>query len=227
MDIMEGSIAAVAAVFSGFAAYAAWQAAKTANANAQKANEISESANRTAESAAQVAESIAQIERNRFHKDLTPVVEFMLTKERGYSELLVRYGGSSALGRLDRVELRVRDDRDRSRDPLSPGMTAEQRANTIWGPLRFRWGADGADELGRTVAPFSLPPGEVTRLALDPSYPHDQYGGGPSQWERDYRPKDFRLWVTVHVDGHHPWELWVDLGQHFGGGVGHSWIRAR
>lgn len=157
MDIVEGSIAAVAAAFSGWAAYSAMKAARSADRN-------SRTANRTAELAYQTAESVAQIERDRWHRELTPKIAFRVTKERGYVELLVLYGGPSSLGRLTSVELRVRDDRDRSNDPiLGGGLTAEERDATIWGPYRFRHSTNSADETGRSIEPLSLLPGEEYR----------------------------------------------------------------
>ncbi|MFB6630057.1 hypothetical protein ACFCWY_09185 [Streptomyces sp. NPDC056362] len=220
MDNVEGAIAAIAALFSGWSAWSSSKAAKAANRN-------SKIANRTAESARQTAESVAQIERDRWHTELTPQVSFKLTTERTYPELLVRYNGPSSLGRLDGLELRVRDDRDRSNDPLFAGsLTAEERAATIWGPLRFRRGANDVDESGRTVAPISLPPGEEFRLGLDASDPHDHYGGGRPQWASDYRNEPFRLWVTCHVEGHKPWALTADLPQHDGNATGTGWTRA-
>ncbi|THA28232.1 hypothetical protein [Streptomyces sp. A1547] len=221
MDIVESSIAAVAAAFSGWAAYSAMQAAKSADRNSQAAN-------RTAELAYQTAEAVAQIERDRWHRELTPKITFRVTRERGHVELLVRYGGPPALGRLTALELRVRDDRDRSNDPLlGGGLTAEERDSTIWGPWRFRAFANGADELGRSVEPLSLMPGEEYRLGLDPTHPHRLYGGGSVQWEKDYREKDVRLWVDCRVEGHKPWSLTADLPQRLGDSPQSRWTTAR
>ncbi len=221
MDIVEGSIAAIAAAFSGWAAYSAMQAAKSADRN-------SLTANRTAELAYQTAESLAQIERDRFHRELTPQIRFQLTKERGYVELLIRYNGPAALGRLNWMELQVRDDRDRSNDPiLGGGLTAEERETTIWGPYRFRHSANGADETGRSVEPLSLMPGEMYRLALDPTHPHHLFGGGAEQWEKDHRDKDVRLWVNCHVEGHKRWNLTVDIPQRFGATPSGRWTAAQ
>ncbi|WP_405676360.1 hypothetical protein OG239_41545 [Streptomyces sp. NBC_00868] len=221
MDIVEGSIAAVAAAFSGWAAYSAMKAARSADRN-------SRTANRTAELAYQTAESVAQIERDRWHRELTPKIAFRVTKERGYVELLVLYGGPSSLGRLTSVELRVRDDRDRSNDPiLGGGLTAEERDATIWGPYRFRHSTNSADETGRSIEPLSLLPGEEYRLALDPTHPHRLYGGGSEQWERDYRNKEVRLWVDCFVEGHKQWKLTADLPQRFGEAPTLHWTSAR
>lgn len=220
MDIIEGGIAAIAATFSGWAAYSAMQAARSSDRN-------SRSSNRTAELAYQTAESIAQIERDRWHRELTPTVGFRLTAERGWMELLVRYGGPAAVGRLEHLELTIRDDRDRSGDQLlAGGLTAEERAATIWGPYRFRASADGVDELGRTVAPLTLLRGEVFRLALDTTQPHRHYGGGSTAWEGDYREKDLRLWVNCHIDGHKPWHLTADIPRPHDGSTLNRWTRA-
>lgn len=227
MDKLESGIAAIAALFSGWAAWSASKAAKSSDSNAQVSNRTAEAAQQTAEAAYRTAESVAQIERDRWHRELTPHVEFRLTRERTYPELLIRYSGPSSLGRLDRLELRIRDDRDRSNDPLLAGsLTAEERAATVWGPLRFRHGANGADRIGRTVDPLTLPPGEQFRLGLEVSAPHSHYGGGSEQWASDYRNKDFRLWVTCHVEGHKPWTLTADLRQHSGIASSNGWTRA-
>ncbi|MCX5016647.1 hypothetical protein OG765_37635 [Streptomyces sp. NBC_00555] len=221
MDIVESSIAAVAAVFSGWAAYSAMQAARAADRNSQAAN-------RTAELAYQTAEAVAQIERDRWHRELTPNITFRVTRERGHVELLVRYGGPPTLGRLTALDLRIRDDRDRSNDSLlGGGLTADERDSTVWGPWRFRHSANGADGIGRSVESLSLMPGEEYRLGLDPTHPHRLYGGGLTQWEKDYREKDVRLWVDCHVEGHKPWNLTADLPQRLGDSLGVRWASAQ
>ncbi|WP_093804038.1 hypothetical protein [Streptomyces sp. Wb2n-11] len=221
MDIVEGGIAAIAAGFSGVAAIAAMKAAKSADRN-------SHAANRTAKFAYQTAESVAQIERDRWHHELTPKVAFRMTKERGHVELLVQYSGPSSLGRLTALLLRVRDDRDRSNDPvLGGGPTAEERANTIYGPYRFRHSTNGADEIGRSVEPFSLPPGEEYRLALDPTLPPRYYGRGTDQWEKDWRDSELRLWVDCHVESHKSWSLTADIPQRLGESPSGRWTAAR
>ncbi|MFH8894562.1 hypothetical protein [Streptomyces sp. NPDC017949] len=227
MDIVEGALIAIAAGFTGVASLAALKTAKTSDHNSQTANRIAELAARTAESAAQIAESVAQIERDRWHRELTPEVSFRVTEERGHLELLIRYGGPSSLGTLTSLELRVRDDRDRSNDQLlAGGPTAEEHAKTIHGPYRFRHSTNGSDEIGRSVAPFSLPPGEAYRLALDPTHPPRYYAHGRDHWERDWRNHDFRLWVDCHVEGHKPWNLTADI-PHTLGSLPEAWTSAR
>ncbi|MGV9509408.1 hypothetical protein ACWDQZ_27790 [Streptomyces tendae] len=212
MDIVEGSIAAIAAAFSGWAAFGAMRAAKASDRNAQTAN-------RTAELAYQTAESIAQIERNRWHKELTPSVRFLLTKERGWVELQVRYTGPAGIARLD-IELAIRDDRDRTGDPVfAGGLTAREREETIWGPYRFQPAADGVEDTGRG-AEISLIRGEMYRLPLERTSPHQHYGGGRTQWLHDYENHDVRLFVDCRTPEHNPWYLHVDLPQHEGASPG-------
>ncbi|MFF9691012.1 hypothetical protein [Streptomyces sp. NPDC014623] len=197
MGIPDTSIAAIAALFSGVAAFGSFKTAAQAN--------------RTAEAANQTAASVAQIERDRWHQDLTPIVAFKLTHERGSVELLIRFQGPSSIGRLDRLDLTIRDDRDRTNDAvLAGGLSAEERDNTIWGPYRFRFPANG-DSIGRTTAPIALDAGEEFRVGLDPSYPHSHYGGGLQQWSTDYQPSHLRLWVRCEVEGHKPWKLRADV----------------
>lgn len=207
MDIVEGSIAAVAAGFSGWAAWSARQAARSSDRN-------SKTANQTAELAYQTAESIAQIERNRWHQELMPQVAFRIDDERGWNELMVRYTAPTGIGRLDSVELRVRDDRDHDGDPvLAGGLTPEERRATIWGPYRFRIydRSTEAEGRGRIAEPFSLARGDVQRLTLETTFPHSHYSGGSTAWEQHYDREPLRLWIVCRAEGHKPWELTVDV----------------
>lgn len=207
MDIVEGSIAAVAAAFSGWAAWSAMKAAKSSDRNSQTAN-------RTAELAYQTAESVAQIERNRWHQDLTPQISFRIDDERGWPDLMVRYTAPSGISRLDSVELRVRDDRNREEDPVLAGsLTPEERRATIWGPYRFRIydHSTEAEGIGRIPEPFSLARGDVQRLTLEATFPHSHYGGGSTEWEHHYAGEPLRLWIVCRAEGHKPWELTVDV----------------
>ncbi|MGW3091578.1 hypothetical protein [Streptomyces sp. NPDC001108] len=193
MGIADTSIAAAAAVFSGGAAFGAWKTAREAN---------------------RTSASLAQIERDRWHTEMTPHLRFQFTRSRGNPELLVLFDGPAPLRRINRLELSIRDDRDRSSDPvLAGGVTAEERAKIIWGPYRFRPGIDGADESGRNAGAFHLEHGEKRRLALDPSLSpswftdSDPIGGW--RWEQSGNP--IRLWATCHVAGHKDWRLTADL----------------
>lgn len=206
MGIADTSIAAAAALFSGMAGAAAWRAALAAN---------------------RTADSVAKIERDRWHTEMTPRVDLSVVNERGRPELLVRFSGPAPLEAIDALELSVRDDRDRTNDLLlAGGATAEERANTIWGPLRLSPHIDGADDLGRRAEPFTLEHGEERRFALEPSQPPRWYEGaeGAHRWQGDYQDKPLRIWVRCAVKGHSPWRLTVDLPTR---GVQAAWVRAR
>ncbi|MEU0853800.1 hypothetical protein ABZ387_38765 [Streptomyces flaveolus] len=127
--------------------------------------------------------------------------------------LYVRFDGPARLGKV-RVRLTVRDDIDRSRvPPLAGGPTPEQITAIIWGPYRFKPGIDGADHLGRTVAPFPLEVSDHTRLAMQPSRQPSWYEGndGWSRWYSQYREARIRLWADCEVEGHKPWRLSLEV----------------
>lgn len=129
MSIVDTSIAAASAAFSGVAAWGAWKASLEAN---------------------ETATSVAQIERDRWHKELTPQLRIKLQAEP-HEVLYVRFDSPATLGELS-VQLTVRDDFDRSRLPHLAGTpTLEQREEVIWGPYRFRPGTDsGPESMKRT-----------------------------------------------------------------------------
>ncbi|MFE2186050.1 hypothetical protein [Streptomyces sp. NPDC059455] len=85
MSIVDTSIAAVSAALSGAAAYGAWKASREANKAAWNANET--------------AAVVAQIERDRWHKELTPQLRIKLQAEP-HEVLYVRFDGPATLGEL-------------------------------------------------------------------------------------------------------------------------------
>ncbi|MFC8350947.1 hypothetical protein [Streptomyces sp. NPDC057280] len=212
MDLVEGSIAAAAAFFTGWAAYSARDAAKTAKEAAESSDRNAQTANRTAELAAQTAESVAQIERDRWHRELTPRLRVRVDLSGSNQVLILRFDGPGELGRLH-ITLSIRDDRDRSEDPVLGSDTDEQRAAreaVIWGPLRFRYGVDQADSAERTAGPFSLEAHDERKVAVQPSMRPRWYDGaeGELRWEADYRyQRPLRLWADCEAEGHKPWRL--------------------
>lgn len=192
MGITDTSIAAASAAFSGFAALAAWRASREANATAA---------------------SVAQIERDRWHKELTPLLRLKLEADQGM--LYVRFDGPASLGKIS-VQLSLRDDFDRSGVPsLAGGPTPQQIAESIWGPYRFRPGVDGADHRGRGVAAFPLEADDRTRLAVDPSLKPSWYEGaeGENRWRQQWRNARIRLWADCEAPGHKPWRLSFEVPQ--------------
>jgi len=190
MGITDVSIAALSAGFSGFAAFAAWRASREANSTAA---------------------SVAQIERDRWHRALTPQLHIRL--DQSQRMLYVRFTEPAEFSRI-LVQLHVRDDRDRSQDPeLAGSVTAETRAEVIWGPYRFRPRVNGADELGRSVAPFTLEALDTTQRAIDPSLKPTWYEGpeGERRWRDEYRNASMRLWADCEAPGHKPWRLSLEV----------------
>ncbi|MFJ2419292.1 hypothetical protein [Streptomyces brevispora] len=205
MGIADISIAAVAAVFSSVAAFASWKTASEAN---------------------RTATAVAQIERDRWHKEMTPTVGLAVTNERGRPELLVEFNGPAPLGAINELELSIRDDRDRSDDrTLAGGATPEERARTIWGPFRLSPHIDGADALGRSAGTFSLTHGEQRRFAIEASKPPRWYEGaeGARRWQGEYQHTPLRVWVVCRVDGHKSWKLTADL---ITNGMTPEWVQA-
>ncbi|MBY8889287.1 hypothetical protein K7472_31255 [Streptomyces sp. PTM05] len=169
----------------------------------------------TAERARKTADTVAVIERDRWHEELTPRLALRIGGGLDL-RLTVRFDGPTGLRRLDEVRVTIRDDRDRSEDPLFGRITAEDRAKVIWGPARFRHGADEADQLGRSVAPFKLDLGEQRPLAMEQSLAPPWYEGadGAARWRRDYDDANVRLWITCIAKGHKPWLLTQDVPIH-------------
>lgn len=196
MSILDTSITAASAAFTGAAAYGAWKASRQANMAARYANET--------------ATVVAQIEQERWHRELTPQLRIKLQAEP-HEVLYVRFDGPAKLGELH-IELRIQDDLLGSRTHHMAGLTPEQRAEAdeaVWGPYRFRPGVDYADALGRAVPAFPLLPGGRTRLAVDPSPRPSWYEGvdGEQGWRDRYRASPIRLWTTCTVPDHKPWTL--------------------
>ncbi|WP_217247052.1 hypothetical protein [Streptomyces sp. AC602_WCS936] len=190
MTVADTSIAAIAAGFSGFAALAAWRASREAN---------------------KTAASVAQIERDRWHKELTPRLRFRIAEPPGL--LHVRLDGPSGLTGL-RVRLRIRDDRDRSRDNIpAGGPTAEERAAVVWGPFRFSAVAAGVDPLARSIAPFTFATDDAVRITLRPSMPPPWTPGddGERRWRIAYADAPLRLWAVCEAPGHKPWRLSAEV----------------
>ncbi|MET8826963.1 hypothetical protein ABZX40_04945 [Streptomyces sp. NPDC004610] len=178
MGIADTSIAAVAAALSGAAAVASWRSARHAN---------------------RTADSVAQIERDRWRRELTPRLEFRVDPDNQI--LHTRFLGPAELGPLQ-VRLRVRDDLDRSQDPvLAVGHTREARDRVIWGPFQFRHGRD--------AGPVTFDADDRIRLAIDPSMRPEWYEGadGERRWRAEYAGSPLRLWATCEASGHKPWRL--------------------
>ncbi|MGX1885403.1 hypothetical protein [Streptomyces sp. NPDC055287] len=106
--------------------------------------------------------------------------------------------------------LKIRDVEERGASQLGGGPTAQQVADVIWGPYRFRPGIDGADQRGRAVAPVVLVHRGHTRFALESTLVPSWYASRQA-WRDEYDGKKLRLWVQCSAAGHKPWVLSADV----------------
>lgn len=205
---MDGSTAAawvgaVGTVGSAAAAFAAWRAA---------------------DAAARSSNALKAIESARRHQELAPTLCWTLSEPTSGSqvvELFLELHGPNALERLNRLHVRIRDDRPgRDEVPLSYEgtlLTPEEIRRQVWGPLRFSPGLgpgpNRADQDGRSVAVNSgLQVGEGLRFQLEATR-------HPWHWRRDDEAADadwramvgrrLRLTVTAFADGEQtpPWVI--------------------
>jgi hypothetical protein len=164
---------------------------------------------------AATADALARIERDRWHAELTP--EFDVAIERGEGDratLTVRLTGPIPLKHLDEIVLRVvsSDDMDHTRT-LPGGPTREELDAQTWGPCRFSRGADGADDNGQTVAPFSLQVNQGRPFSIEKTRPprwqtaHD----AESRWRSEWFHKPMRLVITCKREGFDPWTVPRDV----------------
>jgi hypothetical protein len=169
-----------------------------------------------ARSSSQASAAMTAIERRRWHADLTPQFELVCRVASGErATLRVALVGPAGLDRLDRVTVRIRDDIPGRAPVTSGGPTAEEIARQVWGPYRFVPGVDGADQAGRSVAPFGLLLGDWRPLALERT-PAPTWSSDTTGWRRQYNDQPVRLTLACVREGDEPWtvpqEVRVDQG---------------
>lgn len=190
----------VAASVSTVAALGSWAAAAQANG---------------------AAKSLEKIEQDRRHDELTP--DFRIRTERTSRDpdmalLWLKLVGPAGLRYLDRVVVTIRDTVE-ARIPISPlGPTAEQVADHVFGPYRFRPQIDGFDRTGREVGPISLlvgdehPPFTLVRTA-PPSWSEQSVEG----WRAEHQTDPVRLSIECRRTDNYVelwytrWDVWYDV----------------
>jgi hypothetical protein len=160
-----------------------------------------------ARSSSQASAAMTAIERRRWHAYLTPQFELTCRVTSGErATLRVALVGPAALDRLDQVTVHIRDDIP-GRAPVTPGgPTAEEIARQIWGPYRFVPGVDGADQTGRSVAPFELLLGDWRPLTLERT-PAPTWSSDATGWRRQYNDQPVRLTLACVREGDEPWTV--------------------
>ncbi|MFD5616681.1 hypothetical protein [Kitasatospora sp. NPDC127060] len=184
-------IAAVAAVVSALVAVFAWKAA---------------------DRSAAVSERVAGIERDRWHRDLTPDLDIRLVQQNmNHWTLSVDLDGPEGLDYLDSITVEILDEKGVSHLPGPAGPTAEDLAQVIWGPLRLRPGVDGVAHPGRTTTVEGLVLGQravrALEVSLRPAWDNDPI----DSWARRYLDQPLRLRVVCHKAGQKSWTLIREL----------------
>ena len=183
-----------------------------AGASAFYAKRQVEEARRQVEEATRQADEAAKvrvIEEARLHADLTPQITMVgnaRDAEGTLDEVVLELTGPDGLDRLDRVQVRIRDDMPRKPTPAGVLQVTEHWDEVIWGPYRIKSGLRDTDSYGRTHGPFPLPKNEPYPVPLEESFAPPWQKDWQS-WRDQYRGAPVRLEITCFRDGHGPWVL--------------------
>lgn len=184
---------ATAALSTG-AAFGSWRAARQSN---------------------RTADAVARIERERWHADLTPQFRITIGEVRGDRATLdVQLTGPLSLRRLDEIAVAVVPSDDLDRTPRLAGSVSQEEVDAqVWGPFRFRPGADGADPTGHSVAPFALRVGQGRPFAAERTRPPHWEEGEDlvGQWRRRWAGRPMRLVLTCRRAGDDVWVVPYDV----------------
>ncbi|RPE27249.1 hypothetical protein [Kitasatospora cineracea] len=192
-----GSLAALAA------AVLAWWATRNASA--------------AAADAATTARETAQIERDRWHRELTPELNFYLRASTYEWKLRVELAGPVGLDQLDRITLHVRDEAgvDHSGGVgLTEAQREEELPRVIWGPLRFRPVIDQTPEPGREAVIGVLERGDNAPRLMERSVPPSWFtenGQDPQHWQERFAGQKLRLKAVCERDRHQPWIVLAEV----------------
>ncbi|MFD5559057.1 hypothetical protein [Kitasatospora griseola] len=198
MDFDEtfwAAVAAIAAVVAvGLSVWATLQAKAAARASERTAAEV------------------ARIEQQRWHRELTPELDFRLVpKGSDHWLLTVELTGPAGLDRLDRITLTVRDEAGVDHTPRTRDITPEEVEAVIWGPVRFQPRVDHVREPGREAVLESVDRGEPAVRAVDATVP-PRWIDNLQDWQRrnDRLPLRLRA-VCEHADHDQPWIIVTEI----------------
>ncbi|MFF0824970.1 hypothetical protein ACFYUR_31740 [Micromonospora haikouensis] len=169
---------------------------------------------RAGQTSADSTAALTRIETRRIWAETIPQFRILIQAEADtYALMRVELVGPPNLDRLDEIQISIRDDyHARGASQVAGGPTAEEVANHVWGPYRFRRGIDGGSENGRTVAPFRLPLGEGSYFAMDRQFPPPwNKSGTETSWRREYEGKPVRLLLRCMREGFGPWTVPVEV----------------
>ncbi|MBP0454007.1 hypothetical protein J5Y04_31365 [Kitasatospora sp. RG8] len=156
---------------------------------------------------AETAREVAQIERDRWHRELTPELTFSLTRLGSHQlRLTTTLDGPVGLDHLDTITLTVRDEAGWDHS-ARPHYNDEQRAelqSVIWGPARFTPGVDGVAAPGRQSVIRDLERGNVTFRQMENSSAPSWFEN-VADWVDGYWDANLRLQAVCKRDGDRPW----------------------
>jgi hypothetical protein len=155
------------------------------------------------------AAKVTVIEQGRLHTELTPQITLVgkaRDAEGKSAEVVLELTGPDGLDRLDRVQVRIRDDMPRKPSPAGVLQVTEHWDEVIWGPYRIKSGLRDTDSYRRTHGPFPLPKNEPYPVPLEESFAPPWQTDWQS-WRDQYRGAPVRLEITCFRDPHGPWVL--------------------
>ena len=159
------------------------------------------------------AAKVTAIEQGRLHAELTPQISLAgkaLDAEGTQAEVVLELTGPAGLDRLDRVQVRIRDDIPRKPTPAGVSQVKEHWHEVIWGPYRIKSGLRDTDSYGRTHGPFPLPKNESYPVPLEESFA-PPWQTDRQSWRDQYRGAPVRLEITCFRDGYDPWVLTPEI----------------
>ncbi|MGW4702979.1 hypothetical protein [Streptomyces sp. NPDC004285] len=183
-------VAAVSVVVTAVMAY--WTTRKAATAAADSA---------------ETAREVAKIERDRWHRELTPELTFSLIRvSPDRLRLTTTLDGPVGLDHLDTITLTVRDEagRDHSARPHHDDAMRAELPSVIWGAARFSPGVDGVAAPGRKSVIRSLERGDFVYRQMDNTEPPSWFQD-PADWVDGYWDANLRLHAVCEVEGYKPW----------------------
>ncbi|MFE1872983.1 hypothetical protein ACFW9N_19055 [Streptomyces sp. NPDC059496] len=159
---------------------------------------------RAADRSAVAAEGVTRIERDRWHRELTPDLDLRLTQHHAnYWTLNLELAGPENLEALDSLTLEVLDEKGVNHLPNpAAGITEDELRTVIWGPLRLRPGVDGITGPGRTTTIDGLELGQRAVRAMELSLQPNWYNDPIDTWARHYLDHPLRLRIVCNKADH-------------------------
>jgi hypothetical protein len=165
------------------------------------------------------ARKISEADR---HDRLTPEFDVTLkplnsgADEAEVMSLTIRLAGPTGLAKLDRLQVEVRDDRERR--ALGTRPNEGEIRTQVWGPYKFIPIADGATADGRSVEPLTiqrsegtLPRGESVRVQMERTRAPRWYSSGEAGWKRDH-PENSAVRLQMNCgSGDQSWMVPVEV----------------